>query len=217
MTNEALLGIDREDMVENQIVSRGVHSPQVLEAMRTIPRHYFVSPEYQDIAYGDGPLPIGYGQTISQPYIVALMTELLELQGNEIILEIGCGSGYQAAVLSMIARQVHTIERHAGLAQMAGKTLEQLKIKNVQVHIGDGTLGLAEFAPYNGIIVTAAAPTVPQTLLDQLGDEGRLVIPVGTHGNQTLERWRRQGDAFHHEKIIPVAFVPLVGKWGWQE
>lgn len=217
MTNDALFDIDREDMVENQIVSRGVHSPQVLEAMRAIPRHSFIPPEYQDMAYGDGPLPIGYGQTISQPYIVALMTELLELQGNEIVLEIGCGSGYQAAVLSRIARQVHTIERHAGLAQMAGKTLEQLKIYNVQIHIGDGTLGLAEFAPYDGIIVTAAAPTVPQTLLDQLGDEGRLVIPVGPHRNQYLERWRRQGDTFRHEKIIPVAFVPLVGKWGWEE
>ncbi len=217
MTNDALFDLDRADMVENQIVSRGVHAPQVLEAMRTIPRHLFVLPDHLDLAYSDGPLPIGYGQTISQPYIVALMSELLELRGDENVLEVGCGSGYQAAILSLLARQVHTIERHAELAHSAQKTLSQLKLQNIQVHTGDGSLGLAEFAPFDGIIVTAAAPNIPQTLLDQLSDGGRLVIPVGGRGDQYLERWRRLGSDFKQETILPVAFVPLIGKLGWDE
>lgn len=217
MTDDALFDLDREDMVQNQIITRGVHSPQVLEAMRSIPRHFFVPAEYRHMAYGDGPLPIGHGQTISQPYIVALMTELLELRGSETVLEVGCGSGYQAAILSLLARQVHTIERHPGLANQAQKILSQLNLHNIQVHTGDGTLGLAEFAPYDGIIVTAAAPHIPQALLEQLSDGGRLVIPVGERGGQYLERWRRQGSEYKQETIIPVAFVPLIGRWGWGE
>ncbi len=217
MENKTLFEIDREDMVKNQIINRGVHSPQVLRALREIPRHCFVPPDYQHLAYDDGPLPIGHGQTISQPYIVALMTELLELSGTEKVLEVGAGSGYQAAILSQLARQVHTIERHAGLAHLAEKTLRQLNIENVHVHIGDGSLGLAEFAPFEAILVTAAAPKIPKTLLDQLADRGKLVIPVGGRGGQYLERWRRAGPDYHKETIIPVAFVPLIGEQGWEE
>lgn len=217
MENEALFDLDREDMVKNQIISRGVHSPQVLQALRDIPRHCFVPAEYQHLSYHDGPLPIGYGQTISQPYIVALMTELLELHGKEKVLEIGTGSGYQAAILSQLAHQIHTIERHEELARLAGKIIHQLNIQNVQVHVGDGSLGLAEFSPYEAILVTAAAPKIPQALLDQLTDGGRLVIPVGRRGGQYLERWTRRGSDFDKEKIIPVAFVPLIGKQGWED
>jgi protein-L-isoaspartate(D-aspartate) O-methyltransferase len=208
---------ERERMLETQLISRGIHDPRVLEAMRSLPRHVFVSPENRFLAYSDGALPIGNGQTISQPYIVALMTELLELKGDEKVLEIGTGSGYQAAILSWLCCQVHTIERHAGLARYAASLLEDLKIANVQVHVGDGTLGLPEFAPFAAIIVTAAAPDVPQALLEQLEDGGRLVIPVGQRGEQYLERWRRHGDQFTYENILPVAFVPLIGAQGWKE
>ena len=215
--NEALFEIDREDMVKNQIIRRGVHSPRVLQAMRDIPRHLFTPPEHRYLAYSDGPLPIGFGQTISQPYIVAIMSELLELRGDEIVLEVGAGSGYQAAILSRLARQVHTIERHAELAQYAETILKHLKLDNVQVHVGDGSLGLPKYAPFDGILVTAGAPKIPPALLDQLAQGGRLVIPVGGRGGQYLERWRRDGTEFHQETIIPVAFVPLVGKLGWDE
>ncbi len=208
---------ERDRMVETQIISRDVHDRRILEAMRSVPRHVFVPPEYRYLAYADGALPIGSGQTISQPYIVALMTELLELKGDEKVLEVGTGSGYQAAILSSLARQVHTIERHTGLAHYAARLLADLKITNVQVHAGDGTLGLPEFAPFAAIIVTAAAPDVPQALFDQLEDGGRLVIPVGHHGDQYLERWRRQGDKYAYETILPVAFVPLIGAQGWKE
>ncbi len=208
---------ERQQMVESQIVSRGVYDRRVLEAMRSIPRHVFVAPEHRYLAYSDGALPIGSGQTISQPYIVALMTELLELSGEEKVLEIGTGSGYQAAVLSMLACEVHTIERHASLARYAARLFKDLKIANIQVHVGDGTLGLPEFAPFAAIIVTAAAPEVPQALLDQLEDGGRLVIPVGYRGEQYLERWRRQGEEYIHENVLAVAFVPLIGAQGWKE
>jgi protein-L-isoaspartate(D-aspartate) O-methyltransferase len=209
--------VERDRMVETQIVSRGVYDRRVLEAMRSVPRHVFVLPEYRFLAYTDGALPIESGQTISQPYIVALMTELLELKGDEKVLEIGTGSGYQAAILSMLAREVHTIERHASLARYAARLLEDLKIANVQVHVGDGTLGFPETAPFAAIMVTAAAPDVPQALFDQLEDGGRLVIPVGHRGDQYLERWRRYGDKFDYENILPVAFVPLIGALGWKE
>lgn len=215
--DDSFYAAERERMVETQIVSRGVYDRRVLEAMRSVPRHVFVPPEHRYLAYADGALPIGSGQTISQPYIVALMTELLELKGDEKVLEIGTGSGYQAAVLSTLAREVHTIERHAGLARYAARLLEDLKIANVQVHVGDGTLGFPEAAPFAAIVVTAAAPDVPQALFDQLEDGGRLVIPVGHHGDQYLERWRRQGDKYIYEDILAVAFVPLIGAQGWKE
>jgi protein-L-isoaspartate(D-aspartate) O-methyltransferase len=208
---------ERERMVETQIISRGIRDQRVLEAMRSVPRHNFVSPEHRYLAYSDGALPIGSSQTISQPYIVALMTELLELKGDEKVLEVGTGSGYQAAVLALLAGKVHTIERHTGLARYAARLLEDQKISNVQVHVGDGTLGLPEFAPFAAIIVTAAAPDVPRALLDQLEDGGRLVIPVGQRGDQYLERWQRQGDQYDYENILSVAFVPLIGAQGWKE
>ena len=209
------LETEREYMVETQLRSRRIKDRRVLDAMLRVPRHLFVPAEYRHLAYTDGPLPIGSGQTISQPYIVALMSQVLELQGTERVLEVGTGSGYQAAVLGCLAAEVHTIERFPDLGQAAQATLLQLGYHNVTVHQGDGTEGLAEIAPFQGIIVTAAAPRVPQALLDQLADGGRLVIPVGERGAQFLERWVRRGGKYDVEELIPVAFVPLVGKFGW--
>ena len=217
MINDASYTQQRLRMVREQIMARGVHDPRVLEAMRQVPRHRFVLREYGDMAYSDGPLPIGQGQTISQPYIVALMSEMMELQGDETVLEVGTGSGYQAAVLAQLAQTVHTIERHAELAEQAEQVLQELGLRNVAVHLGDGTLGLPRYAPYQAIMVTAASPGVPQPLLEQLTDGGRLVIPVGGQGSQMLERWRRRGTTFNAEKILPVAFVPLRGAHGWKE
>ncbi len=206
---------ERKRMIREQIVRRGICEPRLLEALKQVPRHLFVPREYAGSAYSDGPLPIGEGQTISQPYIVALMTDLLGLQGEERVLEVGTGSGYQAAVLAHLAGQVHSIERHAGLAERAEALLRRLELKNVTIHLGDGSVGLPGYAPYQAILVTAAAPQVPQPLLDQLDDGGRLVIPVGSRGMQTLERWVRKGTAFTPEEILPVAFVPLRGEFGW--
>jgi protein-L-isoaspartate(D-aspartate) O-methyltransferase len=217
MNDEEPYASERQRMVSTQIARRGIRDKRVLEAMRTVPRHLFVGQEYRHLAYTDGPLPIGSGQTISQPYIVALMTQLLTLSGEECVLEIGTGSGYQAAVLAHIARQVHTIERHAVLVERAMAVLSELGLENVYVHLGDGTLGLREHAPYDAIIVTAAAPRAPQALLDQLKQGGRLVIPVGSLGAQFLERWTCQENDYQCEEIIPVAFVPLIGEQGWNE
>jgi len=208
---------ERQRMVDEQIVTRGLREARLLEAMRSVPRHCFVPPEYRHLAYADGPLPIGSGQTISQPYIVALMTHLLSLTGEEKVLEIGTGSGYQAAVLACLARQVYTVERHAELAKRAAKTLESLNFLNVSVHVGDGSLGLPAFTPYQAIVVTAAAPRLPQPLQDQLDDGGRIVIPVGGQLGQYLECWRRQGSEFTRDVLVPVAFVPLRGAQGWEE
>ncbi|MFM8321974.1 MAG: protein-L-isoaspartate(D-aspartate) O-methyltransferase [Chloroflexota bacterium] len=207
----------RERMLQEQIIARGVTDPAVLAALRAAPRHAFVDPLDQEYAYHDGPLSIGSGQTISQPYIVALMTSLLKLQGGEIVLEVGTGSGYQAAVLAHLAAQVHTIERHVDLAGRSRRILHDLGLHNVTVHLGDGTLGLPEFAPYPAILVTAAAPRPPQPLLDQLAPGGRLVLPVGGRGEQTLQVWQRRAGGFAHRTVIPVAFVPLIGAQGWPE
>lgn len=207
---------ERERMVRQQLAVRGIRDPRVLEAMRQVPRHRFVPRDELAYAYADGPLPIGSGQTISQPYIVALMTQMLALQGGETVLEIGTGSGYQAAVLALLARQVYSVERHANLAENARKVLRDLGLSNVEVLTGDGSRGWAQYAPYQAILVTAAAPEVPQPLLDQLAEGGRLVLPVGGRGTQILERWERQGEVFHSEAGIPVAFVPLRGELGWQ-
>jgi protein-L-isoaspartate(D-aspartate) O-methyltransferase len=208
---------ERLRMVREQIAGRGIRDPRVLEAMQHVPRHCFVPPEYRDLAYTDGPLPIGENQTISQPYIVGLMSELLRLQGDEIVLEVGAGSGYQAAILACLAKQVHTVERHTDLAERASKLLKALGYDNVAVHIGDGSKGLAEHAPYAGIIVTACAPRVPQPLLGQLVCGGRLVIPVGGRLGQTLEVWTRLEHGYDCEQVLPVAFVPLRGEFGWQD
>jgi protein-L-isoaspartate(D-aspartate) O-methyltransferase len=207
----------RQRMVDEQLRSRDITDVRVLAAMLAVPRHLFVPPDMRSFAYSDGPLPIGQGQTISQPYIVALMTQLLELEGYETVLEVGTGSGYQAAVLSHLAQHVHTIERSAELSELAREVLDRLGIENVSVRRGDGSGGLPEFAPYHGVIVTAAAPRVPPPLLDQLEDDGRLVVPVGSRDGQVLECWSRDGEDFHVERIAPVAFVPLIGDHGWPE
>ena len=200
----------RTSMVEHQIVSRGISNPAVIRAMLEVPRHKFVPPELADSAYDDTPLPIGWGQTISQPYIVALMTELLEPQPADEILEVGTGSGYQAAVLSRIVKKVYTIERIPELAERAREIFDELGYDNIEVFVGDGWQGLEEFAPYDGIIVTAAAPEVPQTLLEQLKIGAHLVIPVGTF-YQRLWRFTRTEDGYIKEPSIGVRFVPLVG------
>ena len=217
MDDETYYANLREHMVSEQIVSRGIRDGRLLDALRHIPRHWFVPEEYANIAYNDGPLPIGLGQTISQPYIVALMTELLELQGDEIVLEVGTGSGYQAALLALLAQQVHTIERHEALAEKAEKVLLRLGLTNVVVHVGDGSLGLPKYAPFKAIMITAAAPHVPQPLFDQLDSGGCLVLPEGGAGGQMLDRWRNQGGDYRQEHITPVAFVPLRGQYGWKE
>ncbi len=207
----------RERMVQEQIVRRGVHDKRVLAAMRAVPRHLFVPEDQRQWAYSDGALRIEMGQTISQPYIVALMSAALRLQGDEKVLEVGTGSGYQAAILGYLAAEVHTIERHPPLAEQARRVLKSLGLTNVHVHTGDGSLGLPDFAPYQGIMVTAAAPKVPQPLLHQLDEGARLVIPVGDRYSQFLEVWQRKGETFSSEAITAVAFVPLVGQEGWEE
>jgi protein-L-isoaspartate(D-aspartate) O-methyltransferase len=207
----------RELMVSNQIARRGVDAPRVLEAMRSVPRHRFVPSESQNYAYDDFPIPIGQGQTISQPYIVALMTQLLQLEGDEKVLEIGTGSGYQAAILASLAKTVHTVEMLPELSERADKILAELGFSNIHMHIGDGSLGWPKAAPYHGILVTAAAPKLPQALLDQLSENGKLVIPVGDRGSQVLQVWERVQAGFNHEDIIPVAFVPLRGESGWHD
>lgn len=207
----------REQMVSSQIERRGVTNIRVLEAMRRIPRHCFVNAELRDYAYSDFPLSIGYEQTISQPYIVALMTSLLNLQGDEKVLEVGTGSGYQAAVLALLAREVHTVELIPQLARRAEETLLGLDFANIKIHVSDGSLGWSADAPYDAIIVTASAPGVPPPLLEQLKPEGKLVIPVGYRGSQSLELWTKEYGVWQPEEILPVAFVPLRGVHGWKD
>lgn len=205
----------REQMVENTIVIRGVSDPEVLEAMRSVPRHRFVPERYEDAAYDDHPLPIGYGQTISQPFIVAWMTELLELQPGEKVLEIGTGSGYQAAVLAEIEGvEVYTIEIIPELAQQAAERLEALGYTQVHVKQGDGYYGWEKHAPYDAIIVTAAPDHLPQPLVEQLKPEGQLVIPIGPPGGyQTLWRFTKDKDGeLTAENLGGVAFVPFTGE-----
>lgn len=202
-------------MVERQIRARGVRDERVLEAMRKVPRHVFVPPDLVDEAYEDHPLSIGKGQTISQPYMVALMTEALELEGNEKVLEVGTGSGYQTAILAELAREVYSIERIPELAREAERRLEDLGYTNVHIKVGNGTLGWPEEAPFDAIMVTAGAPKVPGPLKAQLADGGRLVIPVGSEFHQILYRIRRRKDTFSEEALTSCVFVPLVGEEGW--
>ncbi len=206
---------EREMMVRYQLASRGIRDPRVLEAMGSVPRHLFVPAEYADDAYADGPLPIGEGQTISQPYMVAWMTELLALTGQEKVLEIGTGSGYQAAILSLLADEVTSIERSAELAAEARERLRRLGCRNVEVIEADGSGGYPERAPYEGIIVTAGAPEIPSPLKEQLADGGRLVIPVGASSMQELVLAIRDGDEVVLRNLGSCAFVPLVGRYGW--
>jgi protein-L-isoaspartate(D-aspartate) O-methyltransferase len=210
---------EREGMVETQIAGRGIRDPSVLYAMRTVPRECFVDEFQQDQAYDDGPLPIGEGQTISQPYIVALMTEAVAPRSGDRALEVGTGSGYAAAVLATIVAEVYTIERIGALATAARRRLADLGYQNVHVLEGDGTLGWPERAPYDAIIVTAGGPRIPQALLDQLAIGGRLIMPVGTaHRFQHLVRVTRKGtDSYDHEDLEDVAFVPLIGRHGWRD
>lgn len=203
-------------MVAEQLHPRGIRDPRVLEAFEAVPRHLFIPLEYQIWAYDDAPQPIGHEQTISQPYIVALMSELLALTGAERVLEIGTGCGYQAAILARLAAEVHTVELIPALAAQARQTLDVLGVGNAHVHCADGSLGWPEAAPYHAILVAAAAPKVPQPLLEQLAEGGRLVLPVGPRGFQRLELWRRVGSHFSSENILPVAFVLLRGKHGWK-
>ena len=205
----------KKRMIKTQIVRRGLRDPRLLTAFETVPRHRFVPEEYHYAAYDDSPLPISFSQTISQPYIVALMTDLLKLQGHEHVLEIGTGSGYQAAILGMMAEEVHTVEYVPELATDADKLLKELGFDNVHVHVGDGSLGWPEAAPYAGILVAAAAPQAPKTLLNQLVDGGRLVLPVGGRGMQNLEIWEKDGGEFTSRIETAVAFVPLRGEYGW--
>ncbi len=209
----------RRRLVERQIKARGVGDPAVLTAFETVPREAFLPSELAEFAYLDRALPIEKGQTISQPYIVALMAESLELKPEDRVLEVGTGSGYAAAILGQIAREVYTIERHAELAEGAAKRLRELGFDNVHVQHGDGTLGWSEHAPYDAIVVAAGGPDVPKALLEQLAVGGRLVIPVGEEKTlQSLIRVRRTGqEAYEREDLGDVRFVPLVGAAGWEE
>jgi protein-L-isoaspartate(D-aspartate) O-methyltransferase len=208
----------RASMVEEQLVKRSIYDSRVLEAMAEIPRHLFVDEDLWDSAYKDGPLPIGYGQTISQPYIVAYMTQALQLlsDGQANVLEIGTGSGYQAAILSRLAFRVYSVERIPPLADKARHLLyEVLAIRNVEIRVGDGGYGWPEYAPYDGIITTAAAPEIPAPLTVQLKEGAALVLPVGPRRQQNLLRLKRRGDRIVREVLAPVAFVPLIGEHGW--
>ncbi|WP_129128490.1 protein-L-isoaspartate(D-aspartate) O-methyltransferase [Geomonas oryzae] len=209
----------KERMLAEHLAGRGIRDGAVLQAMREVPRESFLPPEMEFLAYEDGPLPIQEGQTISQPYIVAYMIEALELKGTERVLEIGTGSGYAAAVLSLCAARVFTVERLSYLARSAEQRLRELGYRNVTVHLGDGTLGWPEHAPYDGIVVTAGAPEVPETLLEQLAPGGRLVIPVGRSQHmQELVRVRRlAGGELRYEELCGVRFVPLIGAEGWKD
>jgi protein-L-isoaspartate(D-aspartate) O-methyltransferase len=208
---------ERSRMVEEQIAYRGVKDPRVLAVMGKVPRHEFMPEALRTQAYGDHAMPIGDGQTISQPYIVALMTELLELGGDERVLEIGTGSGYQAAVLAELCQKVFTVERVKALADKARATLDRLGYRNVAMKVFDGTYGWREMAPFDAIIVTAAAPEVPETLVEQLKDGGRLVIPVGDRYSQELVKIVKTGSGITRRTDISCVFVPLIGNHGWKE
>ena len=206
----------RSQMVETQLMRRGISDPRVLAAMGKAPRHRFIPAVLWDQAYGDYPLPIGEDQTISQPYIVALMTEILEVKDTDRILEIGTGSGYQAAILAELAAQVYTIDRIAPLSNLAQKVLEELGYKNIHVRVGDGTLGWPEETPFDGIMVTAGAPEIPRPLTEQLALGGRLVIPVGDQYSQTLTCVRKTQEGLKFEYHGGCRFVRLIGRHGWQ-
>ncbi len=207
----------RNEMVETQLVRRGIANEGVLEAMREVPRHLFVAPGMETRAYGDHALPIGEGQTISQPFMVALMTQALELTGGERVLEIGTGSGYQTAVLSKLAEQVFSIERVECLTTRARAVLEDLGASNVVIRIGDGTIGWKEFEPYDRIIVTAGAPEVPPSLEEQLADPGIMVVPVGSQGLQQLRIIVKSQGEVSVRDAGGCVFVPLVGREGWSK
>ncbi|MFH1093909.1 MAG: protein-L-isoaspartate(D-aspartate) O-methyltransferase [Candidatus Omnitrophota bacterium] len=206
----------RKRMVESQLVERGIKDERVLSVFLDTPRHEFIAPELRRYSYEDRPLPIGSGQTISQPYMAALMTELLEVTEEMKVLELGTGSGYQTSILAALAREVYSVERIAVLAENAAGTLDRLGIKNVHIKIADGSIGLKEFQPYDAIMVTAGAPRVPQALLDQLRDGGRLVIPVGSRFSQELMCVQKKEGQLVETRSCGCVFVPLLGKQGWR-
>ena len=205
----------REEMINYQIKRRGIRDKRVLSAMSSIPREKFVLEREKDNAYLDCPLSIGMGQTISQPFMVALMTQCLSLKGSEIVLEVGTGSGYQAAILSKLAKMVYSIERFSLLADRAEKIFKELEIKNVKVIVGDGSKGLEKYSPYDGIIVTAGSPEIPRNLIDQLNEKGRIVIPVGDSFSQDLLLGIKEKGQLIISNYGGCVFVPLVGKYGW--
>lgn len=210
--------VQREAMVESQIRARGVRDERVLAAMRSVPREEFVPERLRTAAYEDGPLPIGFGQTISQPYIVASMTASLRLRPDDRVLEVGAGSGYAAAVLGQIAHEVFALERIPELAEQAAERIEKLGYSNVHVQVGDGTHGWPDHAPFDAIIVAAAGPEVPDILISQLADDGRLVMPVGSDRfDQRLVRLTRHGDRVERDELEFVRFVPLIGEHAWPE
>jgi protein-L-isoaspartate(D-aspartate) O-methyltransferase len=205
----------RKRMVQEQLIPRGIADEGVLEAFRKVERHKFVPGELASSAYADYPVPIGQGQTISQPYIVALMTEYLKLSGKEKVLEIGTGSGYQAAILAELAKEVFSIERLAGLAEKAGSLVDSLGYKNIRIKIDDGTLGWPEEAPFDRIIITAACPKVPLPLIEQLKEGGRLIAPVGESFSQVLRLIEKKEGRINEEPICGCVFVPLIGKFAY--
>jgi protein-L-isoaspartate(D-aspartate) O-methyltransferase len=207
----------RREMIETQIRKRGVSAPRVLEAMAAVPRHEFVPDRFRGDAYADKPLPIAEGQTISQPFMVAAMTAALELTGSERVLEIGTGSGYQAAVLALLAREVISVESRTPLALAAQERLTNLGCTNVHVHNGDGSAGFSEGAPYDAILVTAGAPEIPQVLVGQLREGGRLVIPVGDTENQMLMQGKLENGKLKSHSLFNCRFVPLIGRYGWRQ
>lgn len=210
--------IARRRMVEKQVIARGVTDARVIDAMLRVPRHKFVEEALANQAYQDAPLPIGEKQTISQPYMVAVMSEALQLKGDEKVLEVGTGSGYQAAVLALLADRVFSLERITVLARRARKTLDENGFSKVNIRLADGTLGWRDMAPFDGIMVTAGAPNIPQEYLDQLAIGGRLVIPVGDRASQELMRVTRLGEnEYREEKLLGCRFVPLIGSRGWRD
>jgi protein-L-isoaspartate(D-aspartate) O-methyltransferase len=206
----------RLNMLENQLKSRGIKDINVLKIMSEVPREEFVPENMKNSAYDDGPLSIGKGQTISQPYMVAVMTEFLALTGKEKVLELGTGSGYQTAILCHLSREVLSIERIPELAKEAKEKLKKLGYKNFKIKTGNGTTGWEEEAPFDGIIVTAGSPEIPDSLKSQLAENGRLVIPVGDRYTQTLFRITKKRDSFTKEEFTQCVFVPLIGKYGWK-
>lgn len=209
----------REEMVIRQIAGRGIHDPNVLAAMRVVPREAFVAEEYADFAYDDGPLPILEGQTISQPYVVAYMIQELQIGPADKVLEVGTGSGYAAAVISRIAAEVYTVERYANLVTFARQNLEILGYENVHVHLGDGTLGWPEHAPYDAIIVAAGGPDVPEALKEQMAIGGRLIMPVGSEqrSQRLIKATRKTEEDYALRTLSHVRFVPLIGEQGWEK
>lgn len=204
-------------MVEEQIVARGIKNPRLLAAMRKIPRHLFVDPGLLQRAYNDSSLPIGQKQTVSQPYMAARMTDALELSGEERVLEIGTGSGYQTALLAELSFNVFSVEKIRGLATKARALLDRLQYQNIAIQVGDGSIGWPEHSPFDAIVVTAGAPELPRPLIEQLALGGRLVIPVGDHQTQVLVRITRHAEKFEEEQLGECRFVKLWGKFGWQE